>query len=85
MGGRRSTACRWTRSWPSSRPFHPAWTDADPELIALCDREAAHGNFRAWAKITHHLTVGMKETGRACVDEELLRWAYSKLSHRRAA
>ncbi|MFI9345711.1 hypothetical protein ACIG0D_31285 [Streptomyces sp. NPDC052773] len=51
----------------------------------MCDREAAHGNFRAWAKITHHLTVGMKETGRACVDEELLRWAYSKLSHRRAA
>ncbi|MEU6011638.1 hypothetical protein [Streptomyces sp. NPDC047453] len=43
--------------------FHPVWAGADPELIALRDREAAHGNFRAWAKITHHLTVGMKETG----------------------
>ncbi|QNE79565.1 hypothetical protein F0344_34325 [Streptomyces finlayi] len=64
--------------------FHPARTDADTELIALCDREAAHGNFRAWAKITHHLTVRMKESGRAHVDEELLHWAYSKLSHRRA-
>ncbi|MFJ3206310.1 AAA family ATPase [Streptomyces sp. NPDC086989] len=65
--------------------FHPLWSEADPELIALCDQEAAHGNFRAWAKITHHLTVGMQEAGRACVDEELLRWAYSKLSVRQTA
>jgi hypothetical protein len=65
--------------------FHPIWTHADPDLIALCDQEAAHGNFRAWAKITHHLTVGMKESGRDGVDEDLLRWAYSKLSHRAAA
>jgi hypothetical protein len=27
--------------------FHPVWADADPELIAVCDQEAAHGNFRA--------------------------------------
>ncbi|EST39108.1 hypothetical protein N566_03830 [Streptomycetaceae bacterium MP113-05] len=65
--------------------FHPVWDDADPALIAVCDQEAAHGNFRAWAKITHHLTVGLKETGRERIDEELLRWAYSKLSPRRAA
>ncbi|MEU5811875.1 ATP-binding protein [Streptomyces sp. NPDC047718] len=65
--------------------FHPIWADSDPDLIALCDQEAARGNFRAWAKITHHLTVGMKESGRQSVDEELLRWAYSKLSHRLAA
>ncbi|MGW4690440.1 AAA family ATPase [Streptomyces sp. NPDC004244] len=67
--------------------FHPVWADADadPDLIALCDQEAARGNFRAWAKITHHLTVGMKESGRQTVDEELLRWAYSKLSHRLVA
>jgi hypothetical protein len=65
--------------------FHPVWADADPELIAVCDQEAAHGNFRAWAKITHHLTVGLKETGRTTVDEELLRWAYSKLRTRQAA
>ncbi|MEU9305598.1 ATP-binding protein [Streptomyces sp. NPDC048269] len=44
--------------------FHPVWADADPELIAMCDDEAAHGNFRAWAKITHHLAAGMKESGR---------------------
>jgi hypothetical protein len=65
--------------------FHPIWADADPELVALCDREAAHGNFRAWAKITHHLAAGMKESGRPAVDEDLLRWTYSKLRHRRAA
>ncbi|GAA1410763.1 hypothetical protein GCM10009639_61930 [Kitasatospora putterlickiae] len=64
--------------------FHPIWADADPELIALCDREAAHGNFRAWAKITHHLAAGMKESGRAEVDEDLVRWAYSKLGRRQA-
>ncbi|MHC6624487.1 hypothetical protein ACYTFC_00005 [Streptomyces globosus] len=50
---------------------HPIWADAGPDLIALCDQEAARGNFRAWAKITHHLTVGMKESGRqtgGCTD-----------------
>ncbi|MCZ7430161.1 ATP-binding protein [Streptomyces sp. WMMC1477] len=65
--------------------FHPVWADTDPELIATCDREAAHGNFRAWAKITHHLTVGMKETGRTTVGDDLLRWTYSKLSTRTRA
>ncbi|MFI9065560.1 AAA family ATPase [Streptomyces sp. NPDC053429] len=61
--------------------FHPVWADADLDLIAMCDDEAAHGNFRAWAKITHHLTSGMKESGRI-LDEDLLRWAYSKLPKR---
>ncbi|MFJ5635731.1 AAA family ATPase [Streptomyces goshikiensis] len=61
--------------------FHPVWADADPDLIAMCDDEAAHGNFRAWAKITHHLTAGMKESGRI-LDEDLLRWSYSKLRQR---
>ncbi|MFJ4192254.1 AAA family ATPase [Kitasatospora sp. NPDC089509] len=64
--------------------FHPVWTQADPDLIAMCDREAAHGNFRAWAKITHHLTAGLKQTARTTVDEDLLRWAYSKLGRRAA-
>ncbi|WP_234384928.1 ATP-binding protein [Streptomyces sp. MMG1121] len=65
--------------------FHPLWAEAEADLIALCDQEAAHGNFRAWAKITHHLITGMRESGRKQVDEELLRWAYSKLSTRQAA
>ncbi|WP_331768903.1 ATP-binding protein (plasmid) [Embleya sp. NBC_00888] len=65
--------------------FHPIWAEADPDLIATCDREAAHGNFRAWAKITHHLTTGLDATDRTRVDEELLRWAYSKLTRRAPA
>ncbi|MFJ8313125.1 MULTISPECIES: ATP-binding protein [unclassified Streptomyces] len=59
--------------------FHPLWADADPGLISLCDQEAAHGNFRAWAKITHQLLGGMETTSRTAVDEEILRWVYSKL------
>ncbi|MGW7081414.1 AAA family ATPase [Streptomyces sp. NPDC054866] len=62
--------------------FHPLWAEAGPDLIALCDGEAAHGNFRAWAKITHQLLTGIEETGRGAVDEDILRWVYSKLSHR---
>lgn len=62
--------------------FHPVWEHAEPDLIATCDREAAHGNFRAWAKITHHLVRGLRESGRTAVDEDLLRWAYSKLTAR---
>ncbi|MEU7484863.1 ATP-binding protein [Streptomyces sp. NPDC042319] len=62
--------------------FHPIWADADPELIKTCDLEAAHGNFRTWAKITHHLVSGLKETGHGTVDEDLLRWSYSKLRTR---
>lgn len=54
--------------------FPSVWAEGDPDLIAVCDQEAAHGNFRDWAKITHHLTTGLRETGRKRVDEELLRW-----------
>ncbi|MFF3920617.1 hypothetical protein ACFYZB_45975 [Streptomyces sp. NPDC001852] len=62
--------------------FHPVWAKADHDLIVVCDQEAAHGNFRAWAKITHHLVTGLNKTGRTRVDEELLRRTYSKLSAR---
>ncbi|MFE9941560.1 AAA family ATPase [Streptomyces hirsutus] len=40
--------------------FPPVWAEVDPDLIAVCDQEVAHGNFRAWAKITHHLTTGLR-------------------------
>jgi hypothetical protein len=35
--------------------YHPIWADADPEVIALADAHAGHGNFRSWAKITAHV------------------------------
>ncbi|MFE5586387.1 AAA family ATPase [Kitasatospora sp. NPDC056531] len=65
--------------------FHPIWEAADPDLITLADTEAAHGNFRAWARITHHMLASMKELRREAVDEELLRWTYSKLKGRSPA
>ncbi|WP_438289509.1 AAA family ATPase [Streptomyces sp. HUAS TT7] len=64
--------------------FHPLWATAPAELIAMADTEAAHGNFRAWAKITHIMLQGLRDTDNKVVDEQLLRWAYSKLKHRRA-
>jgi hypothetical protein len=65
--------------------LHPMWDDTAPDLIALCDREAAHGNVRAWAKITHHLNLGLRQSGCLRADEDLLRRAYSKLRTRQSA
>ncbi|MFE1775599.1 AAA family ATPase [Streptomyces sp. NPDC059008] len=53
--------------------FHPLWVDADPEDITFADSHAAHGNFRASAQLTAHT-----RTGRPRVDQELLRWAFSR-------
>ncbi|AEY85291.1 hypothetical protein SHJG_0009 [Streptomyces hygroscopicus subsp. jinggangensis 5008] len=60
--------------------FHPVWADADPEDIAFADSHAAHGNFRAWAQLTAHTRTALARTGRARVDQELLRWAFSRLA-----
>lgn len=38
--------------------FHPAWADADANLIAYTDLHAGHGNFRNWAAITKHVLQG---------------------------
>ncbi|GHF95153.1 hypothetical protein [Streptomyces thermodiastaticus] len=60
--------------------FHPIWADADPEDIAFADSHAAHGNVRAWAQLTAHTRTALARTGRARVDQELLRWAFSRLA-----
>lgn len=59
--------------------------DIDPDPIALCDQEAAHGNLPAPGQSTHRLNIGLRESGRPCVGEDLLRWTYSKLPTRRSA
>jgi hypothetical protein len=59
--------------------LHPARADAEPEDIAFADSHAAHGNFRAWAQLTAHTRTALARTGRARVDQELLRWAFSCL------
>jgi hypothetical protein len=56
------------------------WADADPDDIAFADQHAAHGNFRAWAQLTAHTRTALTRTGRSRVDQELLRWAFSRLA-----
>ncbi|WP_435271175.1 hypothetical protein [Streptomyces sp. 1222.5] len=60
--------------------FHPVWADADPGDITFADSHAAHGNFRAWAQLTAHTRTALARTGRPRVDQELLRWAFSRLA-----
>ncbi|MFE8916965.1 hypothetical protein [Streptomyces globisporus] len=60
--------------------FHPIWADADPDDIPFADQHAAHGNFRAWAQLTAHTRTALARTGRPRVDQELLRWAFSRLA-----
>ncbi|MCX5192141.1 hypothetical protein [Streptomyces sp. NBC_00268] len=59
--------------------FHPVWADADTALIDAIDKQAAHGSFRNWAKITTHILAGMKKLNLKQVDEDLVRWVYSKI------
>ena len=59
--------------------FHPIWDDADPDDITFADSRAAHGNFRAWAQLTAHTRTALARTARPRVDQELLRWAFSRL------
>lgn len=44
------------------------------------DRDAAHGNFRNWVTITKHMLNGMQKLNLTEVNEDLVRWVYSKLS-----
>lgn len=59
--------------------FHPIWADADPADIAFTDEHAAHGNFRAWAKITKLVGTALTRLGREQVDREVIGWVFSKL------
>ncbi|WP_328674932.1 hypothetical protein [Streptomyces sp. NBC_00343] len=44
--------------------------------IAFADQHAAHGSFRAWAKVTAHC----HRPGRPRIGQDLLRWAFSRLA-----
>ncbi|MFF1695593.1 AAA family ATPase [Streptomyces sp. NPDC058257] len=59
--------------------YHPLWADADPEDIAFADNRAAHGNFRNWARLTAHTHTALHRTGRTRVDQDVLRWTFSRL------
>ncbi|MFI6476252.1 hypothetical protein ACIBL5_39255 [Streptomyces sp. NPDC050516] len=59
--------------------YHPIWVKADPDDITFADSRAAHGNFRNRARLTAHTHTALKRTGRTRVDQEVLRWAFSRL------
>lgn len=59
--------------------YHPIWAKADPTDIAFADRHAAHGNFRNWARLTAHTLTALQRTGRTRPDQEVLRWAFSRV------
>ncbi|MER5642777.1 ATP-binding protein [Kitasatospora sp. NPDC002227] len=77
----------WQQALPLTLPevlatipaFHPMWDGVDADLITLVDKQAAHGNFRAWARITKHAADGLAAQGRTHVDEHLLRQVYQRL------
>jgi hypothetical protein len=77
--GRSSPACRRTRVRETIPAFHPVWADVDTALIDAIDKQAAHGSFRNWANITAHILSGMKKLNLKQVDEDLVRWVYSKI------
>lgn len=62
--------------------FHPIWAHADPADIAYVDQHAAHGNFRAWARITAQAVTALSRLGRppdSPPDREILRWVFNRL------
>lgn len=60
--------------------FHSLWSGAEPHTIRGIDRAAAHGNFRNWATITKHLLNGMDKMQLTEINDDLVRWVYSKLA-----
>lgn len=62
--------------------YHPIWAHADLADIAYVDERAAHGNFRAWARITAQAVTALDRLGRpadSAPDREILRWVFSRL------
>lgn len=47
--------------------------------IDAIDKQAAHSSFRNWANITTHILAAMKKLNLKQVDEDLVRWVYSKI------
>jgi hypothetical protein len=62
--------------------FHPLWRDVDRALIARVDRQAGHGSFRNWAKITSHCTDALARLAEPSLTPEILAWAVREASGR---
>ncbi|MFI1200402.1 AAA family ATPase [Streptomyces sp. NPDC020883] len=59
--------------------FHSLWCGVSPNTILGIDRAAAHGNFRNWTTITKHMCNGMNKMKLTEINDDLVRWVYSKL------
>ena len=53
--------------------YHPIYAGVADELVILVDQRCTHGNFRNWAKFTHHALRLCKAAGRERIDEEIVR------------
>ena len=63
--------------------FHPVWANTDPADIAYVDTHAAHGNFRAWSKITAHTIAALARLERPQPDRQVQQWVFSRLGRQR--
>lgn len=53
--------------------YHPLYEGIEQRLLVLVDQRCAHGNFRNWAKFTHHALRLSRAAGRDRLDEEITR------------
>jgi hypothetical protein len=65
--------------------YHPIYRDVPLSLIALVDESCAHGNFRTWAKFTHHAQRILERSGRHTLDEEVARNVFARFGGTRRA
>jgi hypothetical protein len=59
--------------------YHPIYGGVSDDVVAQIDRRCAHGNFRNWAKFTHHAARFCAESGREVIDDAVIRNVYRGL------
>lgn len=59
--------------------YHPVWNRALPTLLDEIDTKACKGNFRNWAKFTHHVLQARKRRPDAPLDRDMAKWVYRRL------
>ncbi|MEV4116538.1 ATP-binding protein [Nonomuraea sp. NPDC049695] len=52
--------------------YHPIWAGADAKLLKLADRQAGHGNWRVWARLTKLAVGALSQLQRPAVDDDVL-------------
>jgi hypothetical protein len=69
----------------AARGYHPIYKGVPLSLITLVDECCAHGNFRTWAKFTHHAQRIIESSGRLALDEEVARNVFARFGGSRHA